>query len=347
MVAESAPEIRPASLVPVGESETAVSSVAAQVVAAVQARYALAKRMPRDYDEVRVRLLKECKRPRFAEVAIYHKPIGKGIEGPSIRFAEAALRCMTNVWPEVITILDSEDTRIVRVSVTDLEANITYSKDVTITKTVERSKAEGKDVLGSRLNSYGKTTYIVRATDDDILNKENALVSKALRTVGLRLIPGDILDEALEQVKRTLHDSAAQDPDAMRKRLVDAFASLGVGPAQLVAYLRHPLEQTSPAEITRLREIHAAIKDGETTWADVMGTGDEKASESGQSKTSRTKDVLEQRRRGAAGKAKSADPEPIIDEKTGEVIDAAPVADPGANDYGPPDWSGGEPTDAA
>lgn len=69
--------------------ETAASAAAAQSKALVEARYTVAINRPRDIDAVRQALLKECSRPSFAAVARYNKPIGKGVVGPSIRFAEA------------------------------------------------------------------------------------------------------------------------------------------------------------------------------------------------------------------------------------------------------------------
>lgn len=302
---------------PQAAGETAVSAVAAQVVASVQARYTVALARPRNLDQVRVSLLNECRRPGFARVAIYNKPIGQGVTGPSIRFAEAALRCLGNVLPEVITVFDDADKRIVRVSVTDLEGNVTYSKDVTVTKTVERANAKGQEVVGQRVNSRGSTVYIVRASDDDCLNKENALVSKALRTVALRLIPGDILDEALDTVEETLRSKAAEDPAGERKRMVDAFASIGVNPTMLVAHLRHPLEQITPAELSKLRGVYLAIKDGEATWVDVTEADAEHATEKpAESKTSRTKDALKARRESSQ--------EPPHNATTGEVYDFGP-----------------------
>ena len=44
--------------------ETAVSAVAALAEANVKARYAMALRRPRDLDEVREKILKECRRVR-------------------------------------------------------------------------------------------------------------------------------------------------------------------------------------------------------------------------------------------------------------------------------------------
>lgn len=323
--------VAPQNIVPINVGETASSALAAQVVANVQARYALAKKMPRDLDEVRVRLLKECKRPSFAKTAIYHKPIGKGVEGPSIRFAEAALRCMTNCMPETIVVFDDDDKRILKVTVTDLEANLSYSEEITIAKRVERHDSKGRDVVTQRLNSYGTTVYIIKATDDEILDKQNALVSKALRTIALRLLPGDIKEEAVDLCYSTMENEAAQDPDATRKNMVSAFAAIGVNPAKLIAYLRHPIKQTTPAEMVKLREIHTAIKDGEATWSEVMGLGEDQASTTTapDAKTSKTAEMLKNRREEV--KAQST-PAPAAEKP----------AEKSEHDYGPPPM-GSEP----
>ena len=60
---------------------------------------------------VREKLLKECHRPSFADVARYRKPIGKGVEGLSIRFAEAALRLMKNITIQQTVVSEDEFTR--------------------------------------------------------------------------------------------------------------------------------------------------------------------------------------------------------------------------------------------
>ena len=284
-------------------AETASAAVAAQATAAVQARYVMAVKAPRNWDQVRTDLLRECQRTGFARVALYHKPIGAGIEGPSIRFVEAALRLFRNVLVETPTIFDDDDKRIVRVSVTDLESNTTYHRDVTVTKRVERRKLQkNQSYLGTRTNSRGETIYIVPATDDDILNKEGALVSKAIRTLGLRILPGDLVDEAVETVRETLQASAAKDPDAERKRLVDAFVGIGVQPAMLVEYLGHDLGRTTPADLAHLRAIYSAIKDGEATWADIVDEKfegvDAKTGEVKETKTSQTLEKLKTRREG-------------------------------------------------
>jgi hypothetical protein len=248
--------------------ETATASAAAHVEALVKAKFVMALQRPRDIDSYRQAVLKECKRPRFAEVARYSKPVGgQRIEGASIRFAEAAARCFGNLDIATPTLYEDNEKRIVRCMVTDLEANLTHSKDVTITKQVERNSVKpGQVVLGQRTNSRGGIAYLVEATDDDLQNKEGSLTSKALRKLILKVIPGDITDECMDAVVETLKSADAQDPDAARKRLADAFASEGVTPAMLAKYLEHDLGSCSRDEIQHLRELYAAIKTGETTW---------------------------------------------------------------------------------
>jgi hypothetical protein len=254
-------------------AETAAHAIAAQAKAAVEARYLLAWRSPRHWDEVRVKLLNECRRPSFAHngSVLYRKPIGPGVEGLGIRFVEAALRAMGNVMPETLTLYDDATRRLIRVSVTDLEANVTYSRDLTLTKTVERAKP-GKDgeYLSMRTNSRGEPVYTVLATEDEFANKEAAAISKAIRALGLRIIPGDLQDEAEALIRQTRKDRAAQDPEAERKRIADAFAGLNIRPVDLTAYLGHPLAQCTPAELVELRGLYGALRDGEATWASVM-----------------------------------------------------------------------------
>lgn len=260
-------------------TETASTAVAEQARAAVQARFVMALQRPRDWDEVRTTLLKDCKRPGFAQVARYAKPVGgkdddgnpKKVVGPSIRFAEAAIRAMKNLLPETTTIFDDLAKRIVRVALTDLEANVSYTKDITIAKTVERKfLKKGQTPIRTRINSYGDPVHVVEATDEDLLNKENALVSKALRGHALRLLPGDILEDCMTMVLATLRNEDAKDPDAARKKLVDAFSELNVSPSMLKDYLGHEIGTSSPAEIEDLRDVYVAVKDGESTWASIV-----------------------------------------------------------------------------
>jgi len=254
------------------KGETASTALAAQATAAVQARYVVALQRPRDWELVRVALLKACKRPLFAQDAIYAKPMGGDtIQGPSIRFAEEAARAMTNVLAEVAAIYDDGRKRIVRVTCTDLESNLTFYKDLTVEKTVERKHPKpGTQILGQRQNSYGDPVFLIPATDDETATKEAALCSKAMRETLLRLLPSDIKEDAFAQIRETRNKEDADNPDAAKRRVIDGFFDMGVDPKQLAEFVGHDLSTLNPAELQRLRLIYAGLKDGETTWVDVM-----------------------------------------------------------------------------
>lgn len=264
------------------QHETASVAIAAAAKATIEARYIIAMKRPRDLDVVRQKLLKECERPGFAEAAIFRKPLGSKFndetgkwekqyaEGLSVRFAEAAKRCLTNIYWSAVSIYDDQEKSVVRVTVMDLESNDTGETDIHVSKTVERSKLkEGQRPLAERVNSGGKKVYVVPATDDEILNKVNALISKAFRNNLLRIVPGDIQDECEEKCRATQADRDKKDPGAAKKKLFDAFAGIGVMPDALKEYLGHP-NDLAPSELAELRAIFSAIRDGETTWAAIV-----------------------------------------------------------------------------
>jgi len=279
--------------------QTVSAALEAQVRAQVQARYTLAISKPRDLDQVRQRILKECRRPGFAEVAMYSKPVGRSkIEGLSIRFAEMAQRNMTNIAADSMVIYEDRTQRIVRVTVTDVEANVPLSVDVTVSKTVERSSHNDREVLGTRQNSSGRTTYIVACTDDELLVKQNALLSKAKRNLILALLPGDIADEAKQVAIETQRDRDKQDPDTQRRRVFDAFAEIGITPPEIKEYLGR---EAGPADLPELRGLYQALKQGEIRWRDLM---DEKRDGEKGEETSKLQKAL------AAQEAKKPKPAP-------------------------------------
>jgi len=297
----------PGQALAIATSETASTVLAAQARAHVEARYLIAIRQPRDLDLVRQKLIKECKRPGFAKAARYKKPIGKGITGPSIRFAEAAIRCMGNIDVQTPTIYDDREKRIMRVIVMDLEANSGYSSDINIEKTVERRKTKPGDVIiRQRLNKDNIPVFIIEATEDDLLNKQNALISKGVRTNGLRLVPGDIVDECMDICVQTQADEDAADPDAAKRTIFDSFAAIGVTVDQLKAFLENDGSTLTPKELSDLRAIYSAIKDGETNWREVMDEKIPSAPVNGAAPATEAKPT----RAGSAGLRAALKPEP-------------------------------------
>ena len=203
------------------ETQSAASAAAAK--AEVEAAYAIALHRPRVMEQVRLRILDACKRSTFAKVALYRKPVGGGkdVVGPSIRAAEEVIRNLGNIRVSMVTTFEDDDQRKVKVSVTDLEVNAAYTQEITVKKTVERKSKKDRDVIGTRTNSQGDPVFIVRATDDEMTQKESALVSKVLRNEALRLTPSDLLEEMQEAVTKTLANKDKQDPKAQQKAIMD------------------------------------------------------------------------------------------------------------------------------
>lgn len=265
------------SLVPVAPAgkvvETNTSAAAAREKAAVEARALVAMHRPRDFENSRLRLLRACKRPGFAKAARYLKPVGgnKTIDGLSVRFAEEARVLWGNMAVDAFLVFDDDERRVYRVVGSDLETNAHEGIDVMVEKYVERRQPRpGQEVIRSRVNSTGQTVYLVRATEDDLVVKVNALIAKARRNVILGLIPADVKEECETVCIETVRNKDAEDPEGAKRDVLGAFFELGVSAAQVGQFLGHAADQITPAELHVLRRIYVGLRDGEATWAEVM-----------------------------------------------------------------------------
>lgn len=251
--------------------DPAAVAAAEAAKARIQSAYMMALHNPRNIDQARARILHNCKRPGFAARVEYSKPVGKNnIKGPSVRFAELAIREWGNIFTESQVIYEDDNIRRVRLTVTDLESNSSHSKEMNITKTVERKYSKDREVVSERENSFGEKVFIVKSTDEELHNKEAALISKALRNEGLRLIPTDIIDEAIDVARATLAARDKEDPDAAKKALLDAFMQIGIEPKDVEAFLGHSSNAIQPAELQELRGMYTSIKEGTAKWSDYV-----------------------------------------------------------------------------
>lgn len=259
--------------------ETVATVLAARAKAEVEARFIVAMKRPRDWDIVRRRLLDACERPGFAGSAVekiwgaawYLKPVGSGIEGFSIRFAEECIRQMGNLDARSTIIWEDEQNRLVSVEVIDLETNISIPTTIAINKTIERKYLKkGEVAISVRTASDGKPVYLRKATEDEVLQKQNSAISKAIRNGVLRLVPGDIQAECRERILQIRAGDMAKDPAKFKRNIIDSFRGLNVKPDDLKVYLDHDIDTCSQAELVALRDLYKTIRDGETTWHEVI-----------------------------------------------------------------------------
>ena len=267
--------------------EQSASMMQQLATAQIQSRYAMAARFPRNIEQSRQEMLKECSRPSFcmpdeskngSSVAIYRVPRGKtNIEGVSIRFAEMALRSYRNLGIDVVVLGEDQQQKLYQVNCTDFETNNITSEIVSVPRSIERSYTKDTDVvLSSRMNSYNKPVYSILGTDDDLAMKRNALISKARRNLIMQNIPGWLVEECVNKVRETARAKDAADPDAAKRKLFDAFAQIGVTAEQLTEYIGHS-NSLSPDQLDVLRGYYSGIREGMTSWRDIVAAKSEEA----------------------------------------------------------------------
>lgn len=341
---EAAPAPPPAAtsaITTTSSAELAITAMAAREARMVEARYIAAERRPRSLFKFREKLLERCKSSEFAEIAIYAVPRGKKkneetgqwepniIRDVSIRFVEEALRNYPHIDVSWVALYDDDTKRICRCTIMDYEVGSAWWTDVTIPKTVERSRlGKGQTPISVRSNSFGERVYVVPATPAEVETTEAAMRSKASRTTALRMLPGEIVAEAKRMIFETRASEVRKDPAKAKKNIVDAFAAIGVTTDMLVEYMGKPVEAFSDDDIVDLRGVGFAIKSREIRWADAVearhgvepDAGAAKPSPEVEAKRAETQAKIDAARKRATAPKKPADAKPA------EPGDAPPAA---------------------
>lgn len=278
---------------PLGSRDPAIVAAAEREKAVVIARYLMAVERPRDYSASRKKILETCKRKEFAHLAEYSIPFkGTLVKGASIRMAEVLAQSWGNIDVNPSVVFEDEKTRRIRVSVTDLECNTSYSDEITVNKTVERLQPKSTDVVyGQRENSEGKIVYIISASEGDLAKKENAAKSKLIRNAILRLIPEDIVKEAIRTCQETLNSSGESLIDR-RKRMVDSFEKIGIDSSKLNQVTGKPVNDLIETDMDFLRSVYNAIKDGQSVIEDYFPIDAESEPTTKKSMSERANDIV-------------------------------------------------------
>jgi len=280
-------------------AETSAGALAERAKALVQAKFMVAISRPRNLNDCRMRILDYCKNPVFAEMAMYEKPVGTTrAKGMSIRYADEAVKLLGNISVTELVIYDDADMRQVLIMAVDLETNLSKEKTVTIEKTVERSKfTEFRKLVGQRKNTKGADVFIYKATDDEVLTKEANLCAKTRRQLELQLIPQDIIEESRKIIEKVNATRGAEDPQAAKRKMLDAFAVIGVKPSDLEKLIGVSAEAFSPKHVDTLRGVYQAINQGEAEWKDFLPTAEGDAGKPSK-KAQAVLDKLEGRKKG-------------------------------------------------
>lgn len=186
-------------LMPKQETSPAILADAAaqREIAEVQASMAISKRFPRNQAQALDRILIACQRPTLAEGALYsYSRGGTEITGPSIRLAEAIVQQWGNVDFGIRELEQRNGESTVEAYAWDLETNTRQKKIFQVRhKRVTKAKPQGYDLTDPR----------------DIYELVANQGARRLRACILGIIPGDIVESAVNQCEQTLKANPAKN----------------------------------------------------------------------------------------------------------------------------------------
>lgn len=217
-----------------------------RVAAEVQAAMVVARRFPRDEIRARDRIKTACSRHGLAEVSQYEfSRGGQKIAGPSIRLLEVVAGAWGNLDFGFTELERKPGSSTVLAYCWDLETNTRSTRIFDVPH--KRDTRSGSYALTDDRDIYER-----------VANDAQRRVRSCLETV----IPGDVVEEAVEQCARTLLGQS-KEPFADRvAKMVEAFKAHGVTVAMIEAKLNHPVGSTTPHELARLGRVFNALRDG-------------------------------------------------------------------------------------
>ncbi|TVM31205.1 hypothetical protein [Oceanidesulfovibrio marinus] len=218
----------------------------ARAVAEAQAMLVLAKSAPRNENAAVLSIQKACKRRSLAERATYaYRRGGTMVTGPSVRLAEVLAAHWGNITYGFREVSRKRDSVEVEAFAWDLQTNTRVTRSFTV-KLVRDTKQGAQELTAER----------------DKYELVASMAQRRVRAVLLELIPGDIVEDALDMCQQTLQAEFNNNPEEAKRKLILAFDELGVTLEMLEEYLSHSIKALQPAELVRLREVYRAIKDG-------------------------------------------------------------------------------------
>ncbi|MDR2494666.1 MAG: hypothetical protein LBD24_05520 [Spirochaetaceae bacterium] len=231
----------------------AVAVQAAHAAAEVQAQIALAKQFPRNEARSMDRILNECSRATVAEKGVYGFPRGGvTVTGPSIRLAEAIARSWGNIASGFTVVERTENESTVIAYAWDLETNA-----------MERIEFKVSHIRHTKKGDYAITD------DRDLYELEANQAARRRRACILAVIPGDVVDAAVERCRRTL-DASVEDIKEARNKMVDSFGAFGVTKEMIERRIGRRIDAIQPGEIVALRGIFNSLKEGTATAGDFF-----------------------------------------------------------------------------
>lgn len=228
-----------------------IESKVAEAANRLQSGYLMARRFPRNEEAAVTRINRECQRWALADEALYkYERAETTIVGPTIRLMEVIAQAWGNLSfgvQELENISGPEGYSIIEGYCTDLETNNHHSKTF---------KVYHKVLVGKKGNKWTKVLVDPRDIYEHVANQG----ARRMRSAIQACVPRYVVDQAIEQVKRTL--GKGPDNKSLKERideLVKAFADLGVSVEMLEKRLDHAVKDLTADELVDLRIVYKTL----------------------------------------------------------------------------------------
>ncbi len=240
---------------------TAVAEVeSSRAVAEVQASFVVARKFPRNALVCIDNIRQAFTRPALAEKAKYQFARGgTNIEGPSVRSLEAIAQVWGNIRTGVKEISRTGNQSEVMAYAIDLESG--YFEEKTFTVKHIRDTKQGPKPLTDERDIY------------ELCANQGARRKRACLEA---VIPGDVIDEAMDQAELTLRTKFEVTPERL-KGLLEKFAEYGITQEQIERRIQRRLDAMTPALLGNLGKIFNSLKDGMSKpidWFEAAETPD-------------------------------------------------------------------------
>lgn len=234
----------------INQGTVAVES--SRAIAEAQGKLIMAKRFPRNYTESYTKAMEACQRKGFAEKAFFSYPrAGQTVTGVTIRFAEELARVYGNLDYGIKEMSHEEGKSEMQAYCWDLETNTISSQNFTVEHIMETKQGNRK--LTSQRDIYERT-----ANDG----------ARRLRSRILAILPPDLVEDCINECKKTLAGKNGVPLIDKIKNMVTGFTKLGVTKEMLEQRLKHTVETVNEEELTEYIGIYNGLKQKETTISD-------------------------------------------------------------------------------
>ncbi|EAE9261569.1 hypothetical protein BVG03_02385 [Listeria monocytogenes] len=214
----------------------------------VKGQIFMAQNFPRNQYQAEIRILEACKRLRLAETAIYqYQRGGQKVIGPSIRLAEVLAQNWGNISFGVKELERNDHESTAMAYAWDAETNTRTEKIFTVPH--KRTTKKGTQMV----------------TDErDIYELVANMGSRRLRACLLSVIPGDIVEAAMQQCNETLRNGGGEKPlkDRVGAMLTYLKEQFGVTQSQVEKRFGYKTDSFTEYDLVQTKNIINSIKDG-------------------------------------------------------------------------------------